>query len=57
MSFAVYTKVKVKKKWYQSGFFKFIMIVVVIVLAVITAGAALAYYGSVMGYIVTGAIV
>lgn len=57
MSFAVYTKVKVKKKWYQSGFFKFIMIVVVIVLAVITAGAALAYFGPVMGYIVTGAIV
>ena len=31
MSFAVYTKVTVKKKWYQSGFFKFIMIGILIV--------------------------
>lgn len=56
MSFAVYTKVTVKKKWYQSGFFKIIMIGVIIVLAYFTGGAALALLGPVMGVVVAGAI-
>ena len=41
MSFAVYTQQEVKKKWYQSGFFQFIMIGVIIVVAYFTGGAAL----------------
>lgn len=57
MSFAVYTKVTVKKKWYQSGFFQFVMIVVIVVVAYFTAGAALALLGPVMGVVVAGAIV
>ena len=56
MSFAVYTKVKVKKKWYQSGFFKFVMIVVIVVVAYFTGGAALSLMGPTMGIVVAGAI-
>ena len=56
MSFAVYTQVTVKKKWYQSGFFQFIMIVVIIVVAYFTGGAALSLLGPVMGVVVAGAI-
>lgn len=56
MSFAVYTKVTVKTKWYQSGFFKFIMIAVIIVVAYFTGGAALALLGPVTGVVVAGAI-
>jgi hypothetical protein len=56
MSFAVYTKVTVKKKWYQSGFFKFVMIVLIVVVAYFTGGAALSLLGPVMGVVVAGAI-
>lgn len=56
MSFAVYTQVTVKKKWYQSGFFQFIMIAVIIVVAVKTGGAALSLLGPTMGTVVAGAI-
>ena len=56
MSFAVYTHQTVKKKWYQSGFFKFVMIVVIIVVAYFTGGAALSLLGPVMGVVVAGAI-
>lgn len=56
MSFAIYTQVTVKKKWYQSGFFQFVMIVVIIVVAYFTGGAALAALGPVMGVVVAGAI-
>ena len=56
MSFAVYTKVTVKKKWYQSGFFQFIMIGVIIVTAYFTGGAALSAMPGAMGMVVAGAI-
>ena len=56
MSFAVYTKVTVKKKWYQSGFFQFIMIGVIIVVAYFTGGAALSAMPGVTGMVVAGAI-
>ena len=56
MSFAVYTEVTVKTKWYQSGFFQFIMIVVIVVVAYFTGGAALSLLGPVMGVVVAGAI-
>ncbi len=56
MSFAVFTYKTVKKKWYQSGFFQFIMIAVIIVVAYFTGGAALSALGPVMGGIVAGAI-
>lgn len=56
MSFAVYTKVTVKKKWYQSGFFQFIMIGVIIVVAYFTGGAALSAMPGVIGMVVAGAI-
>ena len=56
MSFAVYTKVKVKKKWYQSGFFQFIMMAVIIVVAYFTGGAALSAMPGVTGMVVAGAI-
>lgn len=35
----------VKSKWYQSGFFKFVMIVAIAVAAFFTGGAAMAAYG------------
>ena len=56
MSFAVFTYQTVKKKWYQSGFFQFIMIVVIIVVAYFTGGAALSALPGVMGVVVAGAI-
>lgn len=56
MSFAVYTKVTVKTKWYQSGFFQFIMIAVIIVVAYFTGGAALSAMPGAMGMVVAGAI-
>ena len=56
MSFAVYTEVTVKKKWYQSGFFKFIMITIIVVVAYFTGGAALSLMGPTMGIVVAGAI-
>ena len=56
MSFAIYTQVTVKKKWYQSGFFQFIMIGVIIVVAYFTGGAALSAMPGVMGIVVAGAI-
>lgn len=56
MSFAVYTQQTVKTKWYQSGFFQFVMIGVIIVVAYFTGVAALALLGPVMGVVVAGAI-
>ncbi len=56
MSFAVYTQQTVKTKWYQTGFFKFVMIVVIIVVAYFTGGAALSLLPGVMGVVVAGAI-
>ena len=45
MSLMVLSVIKVKMKWYQSGFFKFVMIVAIAVAAFFTGGAALAAYG------------
>lgn len=45
MSMMALSIVKVKTKWYQSGFFKFVMIVAIAVAAFFTGGAALAAYG------------
>ena len=56
MSFAIYTEVTVKTKWYQSGFFQFIMIGVIIVVAYFTGGAALKAMPGVLGMVVAGAI-
>ena len=56
MSFAVYTQVTVKTKWYQSGFFQFLMIIVIVVVAFFTGGAALAAMPGVTGMVVAGAI-
>ena len=56
MSFAVYTKVTVKTKWYQSGFFQFVMTAVIVGVAVFTGGAALAAMPGVTGMVVAGAI-
>ena len=56
MSFAVFTYKTVKKKWYQSGFFQFIMIGVIIVVAYFTGGAALSAMPGVTGMVVAGAI-
>ena len=56
MSLAVYTKVTVKTKWYQSGFFQFVMIGVIIVAAYFTGGAALSAMPGVTGMVVAGAI-
>ena len=56
MSFAVYTEVEVKTKWYQSGFFQFVMMAVIIVVAYFTGGAALSLMPGVTGMVVAGAI-
>lgn len=56
MSFAVYTQQTVKTKWYQSGFFQFVMIGVIIVTAYFTGGAALSALPGAMGVVVAGAI-
>ena len=45
MNMLVLSITVVKSKWYQSGFFKFVMMVVVAVAAYFTGGAALALYG------------
>lgn len=45
MSMMALSIVKVKTKWYQSGFFKFVMIVAIGVAAFFSGGAALAAYG------------
>lgn len=45
MSMMALSIVKVKTKWYQSGFFKFVMIVAIGVAAFFTGGAALTAYG------------
>jgi len=49
MSLMVLSVVKVKMKWYQSGFFKFIMIIVIAVVSYFTGGAASAAYGALYG--------
>ena len=56
MSLAIYTQQTVKTKWYQSGFFQFIMIGVIIVAAYFTGGAALSAMPGVTGMVVAGAI-
>lgn len=58
MSMMVLSIVKVKTKWYQSGFFKFVMIVAIAVAAFFTGGAALAAYGPLAaGLVYAGAAV
>jgi hypothetical protein len=44
----VLTRVKVKVKWYQSGFFKFVMTVVSVVVAFYTGGAGAALFSMVL---------
>ena len=56
MSLAMYTQQTVKTKWYQSGFFQFVMMAVIIVVAYFTGGAALAAMPGAMGVVVAGAI-
>lgn len=46
MNMLVLSITVVKSKWYQSGFFKFVMMVVVAVVAYFTGGAAYAAYGA-----------
>lgn len=58
MSMMVLSIVKVKTKWYQSGFFKFVMIVAIAVAAFFTGGAALTAYGPLAaGLVYAGAAV
>lgn len=57
MSVMVLSVVKVKMKWYQSGFFKFIMIIAIVVAAWFTGGAALALYGPLAAAVVYAAAV
>lgn len=57
MSVMVLSVVKVKMKWYQSGFFKFIMIIIIAVAAFFTGGAALAAYGPLAAAVVYAAAV
>ena len=45
----------VKSKWYQSGFFKFVMMIVVAVAAYFTGGAAYAAYGALAAGVVYAA--
>ena len=47
----------VKSKWYQSGFFKFVMMIVVAVVAYFTGGAAYAAYGALAAGVVYAAAV
>ena len=55
MSMMALSIVKVKTKWYQSGFFKFVMIVAIAVAAFFTGGAALAAYGPLAAAVVYAA--
>ena len=55
MSMMALSIVKVKTKWYQSGFFKFVMIVAIGVAAFFTGGAALAAYGPLAAAVVYAA--
>ena len=58
MSMMALSIVKVKTKWYQSGFFKFVMVAVIAVAAFFTGGAALAAYGPLAaGLVYAGAAV
>lgn len=58
MSMMALSIVKVKTKWYQSGFFKFVMIVAIAVAAFFTGGAALTAYGPLAaGLVYAGAAV
>lgn len=57
MSVMVLSVVKVKMKWYQSGFFKFVMIIVIAVAAFFSGGAALAAYGPLAAAVVYAAAV
>lgn len=55
MNMLVLSITVVKSKWYQSGFFKFVMIVVVAVGAYFTGGAAYAAYGALAAGVVYAA--
>ena len=55
MNMLVLSITVVKSKWYQSGFFKFAMMVVVAVVAVYTGGAAYAAYGALAAGVVYAA--
>lgn len=55
MSMLVLSITVVKSKWYQSGFFKFVMMVVVAVVAYFTGGAAYAAYGALAAGVVYAA--
>ena len=55
MNMLVLSITVVKSKWYQSGFFKFVMMVVVAVVAVSTGGAAYAAYGALAAGVVYAA--
>ena len=58
MSMMALSIVKVKTKWYQSGFFKFVMVMAVGVAAFFSGGAALAAYGPLAaGLVYAGAAV
>ena len=55
MNMLVLSITVVKSKWYQSGFFKFVMIAVVSVAAFFTGGAAYAAYGALAAGVVYAA--
>lgn len=55
MNMLVLSITVVKSKWYQSGFFKFVMMVVVGVVAYFTGGAAYAAYGALAAGVVYAA--
>ena len=55
MNMLVLSITVVKSKWYQSGFFKFVMMVVIAVVAYFTGGAAYAAYGALAAGVVYAA--
>lgn len=57
MNMLVLSITVVKSKWYQSGFFKFVMMIVVAVVAYFTGGAAYAAYGALAAGVVYAAAV
>ena len=57
MNMLVLSITEVKSKWYQSGFFKFVMIITVAVAAYFTGGAASAAYGVLAAGVVYAAAV